>query len=328
MFRQILDVCLKKKSFALACHDNVDGDGLGSALALHIFLKNQGKESLIFAGDRSYREFKFLPQVTEVEEAFGSCRRCDFVPEVAVGLDYGNFERLTFPPQLKDKIRSGQIPLITFDHHLKNKQIGDMMVIDQQASCTCEILFDFFETNDIPLNKDMALCLLTGIVTDTNSFKNPATTTKALAIAGQLLGKGLLLKKINQELAKKNQAEVSSSLALALNNLQINQDFNFAYLCVSRQEIAKHKIKRESLDGLSTILATIPDIDFSVTLIEWEPGLTRCSLRSEGKTDVSVLAGLFGGGGHILASGFEHQDTPQKTYVRLIKELQKLVKKS
>lgn len=325
-FKEIFDILEKNKSFALACHDSVDGDGLGSSLALHLFLKSQGKESIVFAGDKSYRDFRFLPGIEDVSEAFGICEKCDFVPDIAIGLDYGNFDRTTFSAELKEKINQKSVPFLTIDHHPRNKQIGDIILIDPDASSTCEIIFEFFEYNNIKITKEIALCLLTGIITDTNNFRNPATTTKSLEIASQLINKGVLINKIQKELAHKNYAQNSASMALALNNLKINEEFNFAYFLLDHSQVQKYNIKQNSLEGLSNILAAIPDIDFSVTMIEWEPNITKGSLRSEGKADVSVLAAIFNGGGHILASGFKNEDSPKNTYKKFVKELGKIVK--
>lgn len=49
-------------------------------------------------------------------------------------------------------------------------------------------------------------------------------------------------------------------------------------------------------------------------------GMTLVSLRSEGETDVSAIAKLFGGGGHRNAAGFETQRSPREVFVPILKE--------
>lgn len=317
--KQINSVLKEANSFALACHKNADGDGLGSALALHLFLKNTGKESRVFVQDESAKEFRFLPGFEEIETEAPF-----FLPEVAIGLDYGAFPRLDFPDNLKESILAKEIFFISIDHHLENGQLGEIILLDETASSTSEIIVDFFRANELEINKEIATCLLTGIITDTNNFRHPSTTAKTLETASWLVKKGVLIEKVNKAIAKKNGGGTSRSLALAFNNLKINKKFEFSYLALDYQTIRKNNVRKEDLDGIASVLAGIPQTKFSLVLFEWEPGKTKGSLRSQNSFNVSEIAGLFGGGGHLLASGFETEKTPRETYEELIEKIEKM----
>ncbi len=335
--KEIFAVLKREESFVLACHQQADADGIGSALALHLWLKQQNKKSAILFQDDSYKDFYFLPGIKDALNL--SAKECkivqksaiipsdSFSPKVAIGLDYGNFDRLAFPKEIKEDIAKKEIFFITIDHHLRYNQIGDILVVDEKASSTCEIIADFFYLNRIDFKKEIATCLLAGIVSDTGNFRHISTTSKTLEVASRLLNKGVLMEKIIRQTAQKDLKSATRALSLAFERLEINREVNFAYLQLDHQTIEKYNINRESLTGLANILAGVPGIDFSLTLFEWEPKKTKASLRSEKEYDVASLANLFGGGGHLVAAGFETEKTPRDTYrdfVKKIKQRKKL----
>jgi len=327
IYDAIFRILKDNDSFALACHQNADGDGLGSVLAFHHFLSSRNKKSEIFFADENVGEFHFLPG-TDALRHFASfdndaneAKKPIVLPKVAIGFDYGDFERLAFPPLIKEKIRQGEIFFITIDHHLKNRQRGDLLCIDEKASSTCEIVADLFDRGGVSLTKEISLCLLTGIITDTFHFRHQNTTPKTLEIASRLVSQGVTINKINRSLAKKDPTETSGGLGRALSNLRINQKFNFAYLLLDQKTIEKYNIKRENLDGIGSLLANVPEVDFSLTLFEWEKEETKGSLRSQKDRDVSVLANFFGGGGHMKASGFVCAGVPEEVYQKFVEVL-------
>lgn len=333
--KEIFAVLKGEGSFALACHQQADADGFGSALALHLWLRQQNKKSVIFFQDDSYQEFSFLPGVNEMvrKGEILSARMCknvqecaktisdNFLPKIAIGLDYGNLDRLAFPAEIKTGIAKKEIYFITVDHHLRYNQKGDILLVDEKASSTCEIIADFFYLNNIAFKKEVAICLLAGIVSDTGNFRHVSTTSKTLEVASRLLSKGVIMKKIIKQVAQKDPKNATRALAIAFECLKINQEFKFAHIQLDRQTIEKYNISRESLTGLASILANVPEINFSLTLFEWESSKTKASLRSEKDYDVASLANLFGGGGHLVAAGFETDKTPRDTYRDFIKKI-------
>ena len=78
--------------------------------------------------------------------------------------------------------------VINIDHHSENEHFGQINLTNFNAVASAEILFDLIKAIDKNLlDKEIATCLLAGLIAKTKSFKTPNVTPKTLDIAGQLL---------------------------------------------------------------------------------------------------------------------------------------------
>lgn len=292
----------------LASHDEPDGDALGSMLALKFSFEKLGKKADIFCVSKIPENLKFLPGVERIKKSVEPAY------DLLFGLDYGDLKRLGGATL--------DIPIITFDHHPLTNQAGEIKVVDTDFSSTCEIVYQFLTENELKIDKEIATCLLTGIFTDTWSFRHPNTTAKTLKAAGELLLRGAPLRKIAGLVNQQKIGVKSKIWSRALANIQQDKDFGFVYCFLDFKDMRELGATTDDLSGLASLLCMVPGTKFSLVLSEMAPGQMDGSFRSlpNQGTDVSYFARALGGGGHKLSAGFKTEMAPEEA-VKTIKEL-------
>jgi phosphoesterase RecJ-like protein len=207
-----------------------------------------------------------------------------------------------------------ETPVVNIDHHPSNDYFGKVNWIDLTATSTAEILVALIESlgrEQNLIDANVATCLLTGIISDTDSFQNNNTTPKSFTTAAQLVAAGAEQQQIIRHLYKTRALSTLKLWGKILTNIHEEKPHRFIWSKVSSQELADCQAKPEEISGvIDELLKTAPAIDF-VLLISERNGLTHGSLRSVEKgVDVNELAKTFGGGGHEQAAAFKIKDKP------------------
>lgn len=289
---------LDSKEILLLTHKNPDGDALGSLLALYQVLQRAGKSVTPGCLDPAPATFKFLPEQEKIINEFDA-NAFDLV----IILDCGDIHQTGFQDS-KPELFDGSRKLVKIDHHEVGGEFGDVKLVNSEFSATCSILtYLFDEILHVPISPNIATCLLTGISTDTGSFKHSNTKPTTLRLAAKLLRKGA-----NNAAIAKNiyQSTPISALKLWGNVLQsLKQTKEGVTLAVAqRQDFESSAAKDEDLAGVVDYVNAVPDAKFSILLSE-RNGLVKASLRTQHpEADVAKVASAFGGGGHVKAAGF------------------------
>lgn len=202
-----------------------------------------------------------------------------------------------------------EVPTASIDHHATNSYFAKVNWVDMTANATAEILLSLVEAlghNETLLDENIATCLLTGLITDTGSFQHASTTPKSLTVAAQLVAAGARQQEIIERVFKTKSLAMLKLWGRILSNLQENHELGFAWSSIREREIKEvtgsDKVSKGEL--IDEILKNVAEIDFVLLLSEKE-GRVNGSLRSVRQGyDVSEIAKLFGGGGHVPASGF------------------------
>jgi phosphoesterase RecJ-like protein len=295
----------KSQKILLASHDEPDGDALGSMLALKFSFEKLGKQADIFCPLDIPENYKFLPGIGQVK------KNIEAEYDLLFGVDYGDLKRLA--------AAALDIPLITFDHHPLINQAGEIKVVDTSSSSTCEIVYQFLAENELKIDKEIATCLLTGIFTDTWSFRHPNTTAKTLKVVGELLLRGASLRKI-AGLVNQQKIDVKSKIwSRALANIQQDEEYDFVFCFINFRDMRELGATSPDLSGLASLLCMVPGAKFSLVLSEVTPGQLDGSFRSlpNQGTDVSYFAKALGGGGHKLSAGFKAEGTCEMIIERI-----------
>ena len=309
-FQKINKKLEKSKNILISAHENPDADAFGSVLALNLVLKKMGFNPFLYISGFLGGSLNFLPDFFKIKGVFS--KDLDF--DVLFGLDYGSFHRLNIPEEYFPKGFS-EDDIITIDHH-KGVHKGKIGVIDLESSSACEIIYDWLRNVPPPgvkINKDIAECLLTGIVADTGGFSHISTSSKTLESASFLLSKGASLSKIaNCVLSSKSifQKESSEIFGKVLSRMEVISDYGIAYSYLSFDDLRKN-FSSFDLNGIPSLLCKESTCNFALFLVEYEKGKIKGSLRSEpfkGKR-VDSIARELGGGGHPYASGFKQEGT-------------------
>lgn len=291
----------------LHLHPTPDGDSFGSALAMFHYLKSINKKVTLIKGDS--------PLPLEFEALLGYE---DITPKNYFEIDLSQFNLFIildsahplFISQIREVNFPSHLKTIVVDHHATNKAYGDINVIDRSAPATAQIVFNLFKIWNLEITADIAICLYTGIYTDTGGFQYSGVTRDTFLIAAELYEINPNINKILQKILNSKPIEKIKFIGVALKNLRVLFKGKLAMTEVNNEELIENKIPKEYIrsNGLVSHLRSIRGVEVSFTAVEKEPGLIKLSLRSvDGdKFDVSKVAEIMkAGGGHKAATGIE-----------------------
>jgi len=300
---EILDLIKSAKHALLLCHEKPDGDTLGASLALAHFLEKNNISYKHFSPDKPPLYFSYLPKIEKVVSDLQAINLQEH--DLIVTVDCADFKRTALIADLNQIKKT--LKIINIDHHQTNTAYGHYNLVYPDVSSTSEIVYHFFNNLRLPLDKYMATCLLTGILTDTMNFTNAATTKESLEMGCILLNKG---GRINQIISCLSQSRSLLALKLwgkILSQLQFNQQYNFVYTIITQADLIEHQTTADEVsDGLANFLSAIKDVAFILVLTEQESEFIKGSLRTtKNSIEVTHIAKLFNGGGHQKAAGFK-----------------------
>lgn len=278
----------------VATHIGPDGDAIGSLSAMGLVLQRLHKSATLVSEDGVPKRFKYLPLTDTVVQKPPFDAKYDLIITVDAGdaTRVGNlFKHLPEPPP----------PLINIDHHVTNTYFGDIDLVDIKATATTEVLFNLLPELGIELDKPLAECLLTGLVTDTLNFRTANVTGQTLKTAGILVDAGVNLNEITTQALTLKDMSTLLLWKKGLNNAQIEEGLIWTVLTSADQKEVGHQ--GYSTSGLGNMMADVYDIKMSAVIMEVSDGRVIVSFRCRPPYRVSELAEELGGGGHHLASG-------------------------
>ena len=275
----------------LITHVSPDSDAIGSALGMAHALRLLGKSATPSCADAIRDRFDILPGhaevVTQVNSAF----------DLAMALDCGDEPRLG---SVWANLPDPKPFLINLDHHISNTRFGQINWIDPSAASTAEMVLHVVDQLGIPLNQEIAICLLYGIVGDTLGFRTPNTTPRQLQYAERCMAAGAsLYESIDQQFNQRSRSLVCL-WGKAVTAMQIKD--RIAYTAVSKAMRDACGMGISDLN-LSSFLVSINEVDRAAVLVEKDDGSIEISLRAKRGFNVSNAAVALGGGGHPLAAG-------------------------
>ncbi|MFA6594151.1 MAG: DHH family phosphoesterase [Candidatus Buchananbacteria bacterium] len=295
-FKQIDRLILQADKILLVGHRRPDHDTLGSVLGLALYLDSLGKDYALYTPDPAPSFLNYLPKIEELisdREVFR--RQWDLI----VFLDCADL----YMAEITVNETAG-VTTAVFDHHASNPGYASVNAIDALASSTCEIVYKFFKAIRFKLDRRIATCLLSGIISDTSGFANSATNSEAVMIASELIKYGV---KINQLFSFAVQNKTIGGLRLwgeALSRLKINQELGVAFTYVKDEDLRLYQIQEEEVEGLSNFLNVITDVS-ATAVFRLSAGQVKASWRTKrDDVDLAAFCRLFGGGGHKKAAGF------------------------
>ena len=293
-FKEAMKMVEKSNSIYIATHVSPDGDAIGSSMAMYLALKDMGKDVHVIIPSYSDR-FSFLEELKDVQTEIA-----DSEFDLLIVVDVSSIDRIAIDNNGIDKAKK----VLVIDHHQKTTIDADMMIVNSNSPAACELVYEFFEANNVTVSKEVAKYIYMGIVTDTGSFNYRNTTSKTHRIAGKLLDTGIdftyICKMVNDTM-KESRLKL---IAYIIDNMETYCDGKVKYAKVPNSVLKELNIKDEDAEGLVNYLRCIVGVDVAVYARGLEDGTYKVSLRSNFDYDVSKIAAIFGGGGHINAAGF------------------------
>lgn len=289
----------KYKSFLITAHTNLEGDALGSELAFYRLLKKMGKTALIVNEDSLPYGYEFLPDKDKINRPNRYARRFKF--DCLAVLDCSDLRRTGEVYRLNSRHR----PILNIDHHISNEKFGQINWVEPYASSCAEMIYKLYRKLGVPLDRDSAICLYTGIMVDTGSFRYANATVSTHRIAAELLKFKLNIPFIYKNVYENIPFTDMQLLTEILPAMRREAKGKLAWCTIPQELLKKRKLSFDLTEHILSFARAIKDVEV-VALFKENLGVRdeiRVNLRSQGKIDVNKIASHFGGGGHKTASG-------------------------
>lgn len=309
----IAEAIQESQSIALCSHINPDGDTLGSAAALGLALRKLGKDVSLFCDGKIPDQLSFLPGISEMKLPTEANRSFDLM----ISVDVSDEKRLGSCIELMGvSARTAQI-----DHHPTNPLYMEINSVDGNAPATCVLIREQLEVLGVALDPEIAICLYTGISTDTGNFSFSSTNAECFRMMSELMAQNLPLSRLNRILFRERAMPQVKLIGRALNSLRYYEDGRIAVMKLTMQDfrdceaLSEHAdtIVNFGLDTIGTRMAMLAREDGS--------GRIKFSLRALKPDTVSDVAQLFGGGGHPQASGITMEGNLDETTDRVLQAM-------
>lgn len=272
-------------------HVAPDGDAIGSLLGLGRLLWAQGKDVTLACEDRLPPVYAWLPGSQEiVQQGSGTY-------DLVISLDCSDARRMggVFDD------RFATVPLLNIDHHVTNTLFGTVNWVDPSSVATAQMILALAEALNWTLDPAVAVCLLTGLVTDTRSFRTHNVDIVAMRAVLQLMEAGASLSEISQRVLDQRPLASVRLWGQALASLHLQGDVLWTEVT---RDMREHCAVEENGDsGLANFLSGVREPKVVVVFTERDNGTIDVGMRSVPGYDVSKIALQLGGGGHPQAAG-------------------------
>jgi bifunctional oligoribonuclease and PAP phosphatase NrnA len=276
----------------LITHIAPDGDAIGGSLGLGKALRQAGKRVTVSCSDPVPLRFAYLPGYSDIVS------QADGPFDLVVALDCGDLKRVGRIYRA-DEWRDA--PLLNIDHHVTNTRYGTHDWVDASYVATSEMVLELCDRLGLPVDTDIATCLLYGIVGDTLALRTDNVTPALLGKVMRLMQAGAPLADIIDQVFNRRPFNLLRAWQQALSTMRLEDGVVWVVL----GQKARHEVgwPDTDLQGLANFLLSAEEANLSAVLAEKDDGQVEVSLRARPSFDVSAVAVALGGGGHPQAAG-------------------------
>ena len=301
------ELLIQPKQIVITTHHKPDGDAMGSSLGLYNYLIQKGHKVRVIVPTDYPMFLHWLPNNPDViiftdnlEESKEYVAKADII----FCLDFNWLSRIN---ELGEFVREAKAPKVMIDHHLEPEGFDDYRLWNINACATAQLIYEFIVKimgEREFLNKDVATCLYTGIMTDSGSFRFPNTTAEVHRIVADLISCGAENARIHQ-LVYDNSSENRLRFLghCLLNKLEIFREYNAALITVSKEELIQYRLTTGDTEGVVNYALSINGIKLAALIVERNDRV-KLSMRSTGDFPANeICKKYFSGGGHRNAAG-------------------------
>ena len=292
-------------------HINPDGDALGASFCLKLLLDNENIDA-----DIDFDIATSLPTNLDHLPYELITKNIKSSYETVFIFDCGNPSRLGKYEDIVLKANN----IIVIDHHI-DPTFGTLQIVDPNAASTTQVLFRQLVKEKYVINKTMADCLLTGLITDTGRFQYSNTTTEVFTIASELLSNGADLSSISENIYGSIEFNALKLQSEIINRIEFEKDIQFTYSTIYQNDYKKYNISPEETDFMIDVVRLVKGANITLLLKEQVDGSFKGSLRSRNNFNVQEIASIFNGGGHKAASGFSSELSEQEIIEKIKNEI-------
>ena len=314
---EIFPLLAQPRQIVITTHQKPDADAMGSSLALLHFLKQFGHSVTVISPTNWAGWVNWLPGTKEVLDYEKDKQKAEVILDKAdwlFCLDFNIFHRTK---TLTEKLKQLTCTKILIDHHQEPDEASfDYGISDTSKSSTCEMVYDFIiasgEANK--LNEEIGICIYTGVIGDTGSFRFSSATARVHRLVADLKEKGLNHGYVHDKLFDnflENRLRFTGNVLL--NRMEVFYEYNTALIAIPKNDLLKYQIKTGDTEGLVNYPQSIQGIKLVALVIDRDEE-RKWSFRSKGEFDCNTFARkYFEGGGHYNASGGRSNDSLEQT---------------
>ena len=310
--------CIREaETIAVVSHVNPDGDTLGSATAMYLALTALGKKVSLFCDGKVPDQMSFLPGADQFRIPEGKEGPFDLM----LSVDVSDERRLGACAALKSRAAmTAQI-----DHHPTNPLFMQVNSVDGEAPATCMMIREQLSELGVSLTKDIAICLYTGISTDTGNYAFSCTDAESFRMTGELMEYDLPLAELNRILFRVRSRPQIKLLGKALESLTFRGDGKIAVMKLTKADFDECGALAEHADTIVNYGMDTIGTEMAMLAREAGDGSIKFSLRAKEPNRIDDVARQFGGGGHPQASGITMTGGLDETTEQVLKAMEKKV---
>lgn len=303
----LIKLLAQPQKIVITTHHKPDGDAMGSSLGLYNYLIQQGHHVKVIT-PTDYPDFlAWLPGNGEViiytesvEQSAGLIADADLI----FCLDFNALNRIN---EMGELVGQSSAVKVMIDHHLEPQDFDDYRYWDINACATAQLIYTFITDelgNAKLINKDVATCLYTGIMTDSKSFSLPNTTSAVHRIIAGLMDAGAVNWHIYDQVYNNSSENRLRFLGICLSEkLEVLPEFNTAIITANKEDLVKYDVITGDTEGIVNYALSITGIKLAAFIVE-RPDKVKLSLRSKGEFPANdICKKYFSGGGHRNAAG-------------------------
>jgi phosphoesterase RecJ-like protein len=310
------------RKIVITMHQKPDGDAMGSTLGLYHFLVQFGHEVTVISPTNWAGFLNWMPGCQAVVDYERNVTSSNKLIEDAEWIFCLDFNTLNRTKNMEQALLSSTAERILIDHHQQPQtEVFAYGVSDTSKSSTAEMVFDFIvgAGYEDKINKNIAECIYTGVMTDTGSFRFPSTTANVHRLIATLKEKGLehgLVHDAIYDNFSENRLRFIGNVLL--NRMEVFYEFNTALIAIPAADLIKYDIKTGDTEGLVNYPLSIEGIKLAAIVID-RGEERKCSFRSKGEVDVNTFARkYFNGGGHFNAAGGQNKEPLEEVVAKFM----------
>ena len=301
LLQQAMALIESAQRIALLAHEHPDGDCLGAALGFAHILDAMGKTCVPACADPAPQSFTFIPGIERLQQSLGPIGEEPF--DLVIALDAGELTRYGTLYERHHAFLD-TVTILNIDHHVSSQGCGRVNIIDPDAASTTELLVLFQQQAQLPLTKDAAQCLLTGLITDTSSFQFTSTTPRTMEAGAILLSAGAVAETIVGPIFRTKSLAHVRLQAQVIEHIETACNGRLAWSYATEKTLAATGATTDMDNNFSGFLRDIEGVQVAAFFKSYdEPNITRLSLRCAEPYSAADICMSLGGGGHARAAG-------------------------
>ena len=310
LHRNISKLIKDAESILIISHIRPDGDAIGSLLGLGLSLQKVGKSTQMILVDGVPDLFLHLPGNEKVVK--DSITKYD----LSIVVDCSDLDRTGYEFYNKK-------PDINIDHHVTNTNFAQYNIVESDSVATAAVLANYLPHWDLPIDKDVSECLITGIITDTIGFRTSNMNAFAFRTVADLLENGANLSDLYFKAIINRSFEAAKFWGVGLSKMSKENELIWSVITNKERQLSTYNQRDDA--ELSNFLSTIDDSSISILFMEQQNGSVKVSWLAKPGYDVAKIASDFGGGGHQAAAGADINDTLEAVVEKVLAETKEVL---